>query len=79
MLANKVGDPSDPATAIGPLVNARQYAQIFGPVLCILTYRDEDEAVAIANDTDYGFASGGILVCGAQCAVATRHASLDVR
>jgi aldehyde dehydrogenase (NAD+) len=31
--------------------------EIFGPVLCILTYRDEDEAVAIANDTDYGLAS----------------------
>ncbi len=28
--------------------------EIFGPVLCILTYRDEDEAVAIANDSDYG-------------------------
>jgi aldehyde dehydrogenase (NAD+) len=31
--------------------------EIFGPVLCILTYRDEDEAIAIANDTDYGLAS----------------------
>jgi aldehyde dehydrogenase (NAD+) len=31
--------------------------EIFGPVLCILTYRDEDEAVAIANDSDYGLAS----------------------
>ncbi len=28
--------------------------EIFGPVLCILTYRTEDEAVAIANDTVYG-------------------------
>jgi aldehyde dehydrogenase (NAD+) len=28
--------------------------EIFGPVLCILTYRNEDEAVAIANDTPYG-------------------------
>jgi aldehyde dehydrogenase (NAD+) len=28
--------------------------EIFGPVLCILTYRDEDEAVALANDSDYG-------------------------
>jgi aldehyde dehydrogenase (NAD+) len=31
--------------------------EIFGPVLCILTYRDEDEAVAIANDTDSGLSS----------------------
>jgi aldehyde dehydrogenase (NAD+) len=28
--------------------------EIFGPVLSILTYRDEDHAVQIANDTDYG-------------------------
>jgi aldehyde dehydrogenase (NAD+) len=28
--------------------------EIFGPVLCILGYDSEDEAVAIANDTDYG-------------------------
>jgi aldehyde dehydrogenase (NAD+) len=28
--------------------------EIFGPVLCIQSYRDDDEAVAIANDTPYG-------------------------
>jgi len=28
--------------------------EIFGPVLCIMRFRDEDEAVAIANDSDYG-------------------------
>jgi aldehyde dehydrogenase (NAD+) len=28
--------------------------EIFGPVLSILTYRDEDQAVEIANDTNYG-------------------------
>ncbi|WP_245883182.1 aldehyde dehydrogenase family protein [Streptomyces hyaluromycini] len=28
--------------------------EIFGPVLSIITYRDEDHAVEIANDTDYG-------------------------
>ena len=31
--------------------------EIFGPVLCVLPYRDEAEAVAIANDTDYGLQS----------------------
>jgi aldehyde dehydrogenase (NAD+) len=30
--------------------------EIFGPVLSILPYRDEDEAVKIANDTQYGLA-----------------------
>ncbi|MET2826453.1 aldehyde dehydrogenase family protein [Mesorhizobium shangrilense] len=28
--------------------------EIFGPVLCVIPYRDEAEAVAIANDTSYG-------------------------
>ena len=28
--------------------------EIFGPVLCITPYRNEDEAVAMANDTPYG-------------------------
>ncbi len=28
--------------------------EIFGPVLCILPYEDEDDAIAIANDTLYG-------------------------
>ena len=30
--------------------------EIFGPVLSIISYRDEDEAVRIANDTIYGLA-----------------------
>jgi acyl-CoA reductase-like NAD-dependent aldehyde dehydrogenase len=32
--------------------------EIFGPVLVIITYRDEDEAVRIANDTIYGLGGG---------------------
>ncbi len=32
--------------------------EIFGPVLVVLTYRDEDEAVKIANDTVYGLGGG---------------------
>lgn len=31
--------------------------EIFGPVLSILTYRDEDDAVAIANETSYGLSA----------------------
>jgi len=32
--------------------------EIFGPVLVILPYEDEDDAVRIANDTIYGLAAG---------------------
>ncbi len=30
--------------------------EIFGPVLCIIPYQDDDDAVRIANDTSYGLA-----------------------
>jgi aldehyde dehydrogenase (NAD+) len=32
--------------------------EIFGPVLSVIRYRDEDEAVAIANDSEFGLAGG---------------------
>ncbi len=99
-----VGDPSDAATDIGPLVAQRQQRrvqdyirsgqqegarvvvggaespahpgwyvrptlftdatnrmriareEIFGPVLTVLRYTNEDDAIAIANDSDYGLA-----------------------
>ncbi len=31
--------------------------EIFGPVLSLIAYRDDDDAVAIANDTPYGLAA----------------------
>jgi aldehyde dehydrogenase (NAD+) len=31
--------------------------EIFGPVLCIIPYRDDDDAVRIANDSVYGLAA----------------------
>lgn len=98
-----VGDPSDPATAIGPMVSAKQWEkvqayirsgvvqgarlvtggegrpaglagwfvqptifsdahnamtiareEIFGPVITIIPYDDDEDAIAIANDTSYG-------------------------
>lgn len=37
--------------------NARIFQEeIFGPVLCVLPFRDEEDAIAIANDTRFGLA-----------------------
>lgn len=33
--------------------------EIFGPVLCVIAYKDEDDAVRIANDSEYGL-SGAV-------------------
>ncbi|GAA4697976.1 aldehyde dehydrogenase [Streptomyces youssoufiensis] len=105
--ALRVGDPLDPATAMGPLVSgdhldrvlghvhaaidtgarlrtggervltqtggtylqptvfdrvaqdsALACDEVFGPVLSVFTFDDLDEAVALANATDYGLAAG---------------------
>ncbi len=102
-----VGNPQDPATRLGPVVNEAQFnkiqgliqkgidegaelvtggvgrpenlnrgfyvrptvfagvtndmtiarEEIFGPVICILPYKDEEEVVRLANDTIYGLAA----------------------
>ncbi len=36
--------------------------EIFGPVLCVIGYEDDDDAVRIANDSEYGL-SGSITSC----------------
>jgi betaine-aldehyde dehydrogenase len=41
----------DPKSTIGQ-------EEIFGPVLSIITYKDDDDAIRIANDTIYGLAGG---------------------
>ncbi|HEX5477507.1 MAG TPA: aldehyde dehydrogenase family protein [Burkholderiales bacterium] len=45
-------------TVFGKVKNSMAIAQeeIFGPVLSIIAYRDEEDAVRIANDTPYGLA-----------------------
>lgn len=32
--------------------------EIFGPVVCVMPFRTEEEAVSMANDTEYGLAGG---------------------
>ena len=47
-------------TIFGDVKNSMTIAQeeIFGPVLCLIKFDTEDEAVTIANDTTYGLAAG---------------------
>jgi len=63
------GPPDDPAlagglfvlpTIFGDVRNDMQIAreEVFGPVLCLLRFDTEDQAVAIANDTRFGLAAG---------------------
>jgi aldehyde dehydrogenase (NAD+) len=49
--------------------------EIFGPVLSIIPYCDDDDAVAIANDTDYGLSAGSGYRCPTRTANRERIAS----
>jgi aldehyde dehydrogenase (NAD+) len=46
-------------TVFGDVRNDMEIArqEIFGPVLCVLPFENENEAVALANDTDFGLAA----------------------
>jgi betaine-aldehyde dehydrogenase len=61
--------PSDPALANGCYVEPTVFTdcsdemeivreEIFGPVMSVLTFNNEDEVIRRANDTDYGLAAG---------------------
>ena len=61
--------PQDPELRKGWFVSPTLYTgvrndmriareEIFGPVACVIPFADEDEAVRIANDTEYGLAAG---------------------
>jgi aldehyde dehydrogenase (NAD+) len=63
------GEPSDPALKAGWFVEPTIFTgvtndmpiareEVFGPVLAIIPFDDEDQAVAIANDSPYGLAAG---------------------
>jgi aldehyde dehydrogenase (NAD+) len=63
------GDRPDGELAAGNFVNPTLFAdvdnamriaqeEIFGPVLAVIPFRDEDEAIRLANDTTYGLGAG---------------------
>ncbi|MGH2727505.1 MAG: aldehyde dehydrogenase family protein, partial [Actinomycetota bacterium] len=58
------GDLADgffvPPTVVTGVRNDMRIAreEIFGPVLSVIPFRDEADAIAIANDTEYGLAGG---------------------
>ncbi len=43
--------------------------EIFGPVLCVIAYEDDDDAVRIANESTYGL-SGGVVSASEERATA---------
>ena len=46
-----------PALLAGSLDNVAAREEIFGPVASVASFSTEDEAIAMANDTDYGLAN----------------------
>jgi acyl-CoA reductase-like NAD-dependent aldehyde dehydrogenase len=49
-----------PPTIYADVDNTSRIAreEVFGPVACMMPFNDEDHAVALANDTEYGLAAG---------------------
>ncbi|GAB1365073.1 aldehyde dehydrogenase [Rhodobacter sp.] len=49
----------DPTVVTGVQPTHRLYREeVFGPVLAVTPFKDEDEALRLANDSDFGLASG---------------------
>jgi len=52
--------PFYPPTILGDVENDMAIAreEVFGPVLAVLTFEDEDEVIETANDSEFGLAAG---------------------
>ncbi|GGV36055.1 hypothetical protein GCM10010182_70210 [Actinomadura cremea] len=44
----------EPGADFGPIITEEQFRKVVGPVLVTMPFTGEDEALARANDTDYG-------------------------
>ena len=45
-------------SSVGYALRHQEAAKLFGPVLSVLRFRDEEEVVDLANDTRHGLAAG---------------------
>ncbi|KAF2398374.1 aldehyde dehydrogenase [Trichodelitschia bisporula] len=58
---NRLGDKGafvQPTVLLNPAVDSRVFTEeIFGPVLCLRTFKTEEEAIGLANGTEYGLGS----------------------
>ncbi|MDI1332507.1 aldehyde dehydrogenase family protein [Pseudomonas sp.] len=63
-----------PLLVVDPLSsNPLWCEEIFGPVLCMVRFADEDQAVKLANDTQYGLAAAVISKDLQRCERVARH------
>jgi aldehyde dehydrogenase (NAD+) len=62
-------------TIFGDVKNHMSIArdEIFGPVLCLIKFETEEEAIAIANDSPYGLAAGIYTADAARCLRVSRR------
>ncbi|MFU1924540.1 aldehyde dehydrogenase family protein, partial [Klebsiella pneumoniae] len=57
--ATEAGIFVEPTVVDGVSPHSRLFREeIFGPVVGVTTFKDEAEALAIANDTEYGLGAG---------------------
>jgi aldehyde dehydrogenase (NAD+) len=72
---DKEGYYLSPALFIGADNNMRiAREEIFGPVACVIRARDYDEALALANDTEFGLCTGIVTTSLKHAAHFKRHA-----